>query len=417
MSTLSMAPTPIRAHTTSPRSDASLADATAAALSLPRDKAADSFVLHAPLELLARVGLLSLVEPGGRDAARARIEELGEQFTAWGAAAQPPRRAATHDNAQDAVRALGDAISAGELEDVDATASWLASRLDARELAGALADPVLPLLSAAAHGSIFLYHLPRVAPRSRTASLMLRGLVREMARYPGWDLSWFRALPSHPSRDEALGGTLARRLARPASPGDPGSDFVYPVMSLTEQSGLAHDVLADIICGLPVEEARRVLLRVAAHSMLQDDPSHAPYGWSHCLTMPQATLGIAHACSRPSHAVAVAATYVLGFRSVLGRTALALDWAPDEPSGSDPIGALDGTPAEAAAAGWHADPATRAAVVARLATRAAAHHDAHLAKYTLACFDAAHADPDATPLYLAAAAYLGAWWADVDTSN
>jgi hypothetical protein len=31
-------------------------------------------------------------------------------------------------------------------------------------------------------------------------------------------------------------------------------------------------------------------------------------------------------------------------------------------------------------------------------------------KYTLACLDAAAADPSAEPLYLAAAAYLNGWW-------
>lgn len=411
MSPTSTAPTPIRARRHDAESDAALAEATAAALAVPRAKAADSFVLHAPLELLARLGLLPMVEPAGQDAARARIEELGDGFTHWGVAAEPPLEASVHDSTPEAIRALCAAISAGDLDDAGATATWLAQHLDARELSDALADPVLPLLSAAAHGSIFLYHLPRIAPRGRAASLMLTGLVREMARYPGWDLSWFAALPAtSAAQGGAAAEVLARRLIRPASPGDPGSDFIYPVMSLTEQSGLAHEVLADVVCGLPVDDARRALLRVAAHSMLQDDPAHAPYGWSHCLTMPQATLGIAHACSRPSHAVAVAATYVLGFRGVLGRTTLDLDWAPVAPIGADPIEALDGTPEEAAAAAWHAGPAAREAVVARLATRAAAHHDAHLVKYTLACFDAAHADPDATPLFLAAAAYLSAWW-------
>ncbi|MBV9255094.1 MAG: hypothetical protein JO054_12755, partial [Actinobacteria bacterium] len=41
---------------------------------------------------------------------------------------------------------------------------------------------------------------------------------------------------------------------------------------------------------------------------------------------------------------------------------------------------------------------------------ASRNHDAHRVKYTLACIDAAAADPEATPLYLAAAAYLNDWW-------
>ena len=60
---------------------------------------------------------------------------------------------------------------------------------------------------------------------------------------------------------------------------------------------------------------------------------------------------------------------------------------------------------------FHASDGERDAIVPELAARAASHEDAHLAKYTLACFDAAAADPEQRRLYLAAAAYLGAWWA------
>ena len=45
---------------------------------------------------------------------------------------------------------------------------------------------------------------------------------------------------------------------------------------------------------------------------------------------------------------------------------------------------------------------------------ASAHHDAHYVKYTLACLDASADDPDAGNLYVAAAAYLAAWWAALD---
>lgn len=68
------------------------------------------------------------------------------------------------------------------------------------------------------------------------------------------------------------------------------------------------------------------------------------------------------------------------------------------------------SPRAAAAVAWHASSAERPAVVTTLATRAAVHRDAHLAKYTLACLDVAERDVAAAHLYLAAAAYLGAWW-------
>jgi hypothetical protein len=149
--------------------------------------------------------------------------------------------------------------------------------------------------------------------------------------------------------------------------------------------------------------------------MLQDDPAHAPYGWSHALSMPQATLGVAHACADPRDAIAVAATYVLGFRATLGRVRLDPSWTPLLGAPRDPIAALEGTVEEAVAAAWHATPGQEPLVVEALATRASLHHDAHLVKYTLACLDARRADPEAVPLFLAAAACLSAWWCAADT--
>ena len=66
--------------------------------------------------------------------------------------------------------------------------------------------------------------------------------------------------------------------------------------------------------------------------------------------MPQATLGIARWCKDPSVAVAVAATYVVGFRAALARNPLEPAWTPSDP-GIDLATALEHEPELAAAAG------------------------------------------------------------------
>jgi hypothetical protein len=130
--------------------------------------------------------------------------------------------------------------------------------------------------------------------------------------------------------------------------------------------------------------------------------------------MPQAVLRVASCTAVPRDAIAVAATYVLGFRATLGAVRLDPSWAPApdlvEAATSERDAMLDGTPDEAAAAMWAAPFESRSQLVGRLATRAAVHPDAHLAKYVLACLDAAAVDPDAKVLYLAAAAFLAGWW-------
>jgi hypothetical protein len=148
---------------------------------------------------------------------------------------------------------------------------------------------------------------------------------------------------------------------------------------------------------------------VAALSMLQDDPDQAPYGWTHCLTMPQATLDIAHRTDDPRRAIAVAATYVLGFRATQSSSAIDPAWTPPSPADGDPESLLAGGPDRAAALVWHAR-SERTRLLHELASYAACHHDAHLVKYTLACLDAVAADPEGASLFLAAAAYLAAWW-------
>ena len=151
-------------------------------------------------------------------------------------------------------------------------------------------------------------------------------------------------------------------------------------------------------------------MRVAAWSMLQDDPAHAPYGWTHCLTLAQAATRFAAATENPLRALAVAATHVVGFRAALGNTQVTAVYEP-EPTAVDAIAALDATPQIAAAAVHHAPERAVAAITTELASRAALHPDAHVAKYTLACFDAAYADPDHARLFLSAAAFLHGWWA------
>ena len=124
--------------------------------------------------------------------------------------------------------------------------------------------------------------------------------------------------------------------------------------------------------------------------MLNDDPSQAPYGWSHCLTMPQAVMSLAGRGVDSRTAVAVAATFVVGFRAAHGLR---------------PLGPLDDAAAGSAVVGPRA-----VRSVEELANFAALHDDAHLVKYTLACIHAADDDPAWESVYLHAAASLADWW-------
>ncbi len=385
-------------------SDARLVADVAARLAVPREAPADSFVLHAPLELAARAALLPMVKPSARAAARAHIAELGDKFER----ADPVRcehRGTEFGSLQEAAAVLAAAIHRGDLDATDAAAEFLGKNALPTQLPALLGETVLHSLAAAAHGSIFLYLLPRVAPRGDGLVAMLRPLARELARGSALQLDWVRMRSRTPS-DVSLMESI---VATPQL-GVPGSTFIFPIMHQAEANGLAARMLDGPSANGDLVGAARVLQRCAALTMLQEPLDHAPYGWTHCLTMTQGTLGIATACSDPRDAIAVAATYVFGFRAALAQRPLVAGYEPERPSTLDSRSALDRTPQEAAAAVWYANGEELQMLASECISRAATHEDAHLVKYTLACLDAAAFDRSRSRLYLAAMAHLNAFW-------
>jgi len=78
---------------------------------------------------------------------------------------------------------------------------------------------------------------------------------------------------------------------------------------------------------------------------------------------------------------------------------------------AEPLASLG--PDVAPAVEWFAEPHRVGALVAELASCTTRHEDAHLAKYVLACIEAASADPERERLFLASTARLvGVWGAD-----
>ena len=386
-------------------SDAELTRLVADRIRIPRRDPADSFVLHSPLELLARAALLPAVAPAGRRPARLRIVSLLVQYEAGDPMTVPVPVA----EPADPPAALAAAIAAGDLDGTDLAGAAVAGALPPEELAGALGAFVLPALAAAGHAPIFLYHLPRVAPRGEATAELLRPLARELARAPGWHIGWVADRPATGGSPEAL----AEALTSVPSLGLPGSAFIFPLMHQVD-GAVAPELLRIAAAGVGPRAAARVILRHAARAMLAADPAHTPYGWTHCLTMPQAALGIAGRLADPQLAVDVAATYVVGFLAGLADAPVpgSIERAPVGGSFDDALAA-----GREAVAGWvlHAPESAVAETWTALVTRACGRHDAHLVKYTLACVDAAAADPGASRLFLAAgAALLADWEATVD---
>jgi hypothetical protein len=395
-----------------PPSDVALIAQVGDVLAVPRADQADSFVLHAPLELVARAALLPYVQAEHRDQARRQIAAIADGFEDFGPPVPEPA-AADFASTADAATRLAATIERGELDDIDAAARWLGRAATATELADLLAPDVVPRLAAAAHAPIFLYHLPRIAPRGEVTGELLRGLARELGRAPEWKLHWIDERRDGPA--VSAGELFDAIAATPLGTREDGpTPFIYPTMARVDDPGTAADLLGEVTNGAPTSARARAVLRAAAWSMLLEPGDHAPYGWSHCLTMPQAVLGLAPRSVDANTALATAATYVVGFRSALAQHPLGVEFEPDDPDVPLPE-ALGGPPAIAAAAAWHLPESQLGELISELATRASIQRDAHLVKYTLACLDAADADRAHRRLFLTAAASLVGWWAHVAT--
>jgi len=341
------------------------------AMSIPKAASANSFVLHAPLELMARTQLLRYVPIDTRQPAIDRIEWLAAEYANAGDPVSPPTAI---DGPPDA-SALIAAVAAGDQELVDAMATAWLPHWTASEVAGALGEALAPSLAAAGHAPIGMSLLLR---DPSLPSTLLRGPLRALAAQPQWRVTWHESVRVNGDPE----GIYAALRAAPQL-GRPGSDFIHPLMTQAVESGEAERLLAPLLADrYNVHSALRTVTRVAAWSMLHDDPTQAPYGWTHALTMPQAVLSLAGRGVSERTALAVAGTFALGFRLAHGTVAL--------PPIIQPTQSVETWP--------------------ELALAAALHEDAHLVKFTLACIDAATADPEFEGLYLDAAAHLVQWW-------
>ncbi len=393
-------------------SDAQLVDTVARQIAIPREAPANSFVLHAPLELTARAALLPMVNESNRIVARSRIADMAAEYERFSPPAPDPA-VRSFDSLNIAAEYLAAAVDASDLESADAAARFLAGAARPHQLGALLAPTVLPSLAAAAHGSIFLYLLPRVAPRGGDLAHTLRPLVRELARNSALRMQWVSDQDFLEMQPEAV--SLRESLQHVPQLGIPGSSFIFPIMHQAEQNQMASNLLAGPVAAEALGDAARVLLRAAALSMLAEPTTHSAYGWSHCLTMTQGALGTAPSMKKA--AVAVAATYVVGFRAALSAVDLPTRFVPThEVTPADvvdvgrAIAALDVSPQSAAAVMWLAPEEFLDDLTAVLVNRAAVHADAHLVKYTLACLDAAAFDGEQRRLYFAAMAFLNTLW-------
>lgn len=400
-------------------SDRQVVRAVAEVISRPSKKGLTSFTLHAPLELLARAGLLPLVAPEDRELARMQMVASAAAYGRGVTAVPEPEALPPFADFSAASRRFAAVFADGEEDALEAAVLQIAKQFGVASLVHALTPQLLPTLTSASHAHIGLWLLLRHGGAGDVddASL-LRAAARNLAADPEGRLASFSGMKIAGAKPLArspatIEQEILDKLADPPKGKKPSRFSIRPLMEAAEATGTVEDYFAEFIrhdlTSEQIDAAFRAVLRSCAHSMLQDTRRQAKFGWSHCLTLPQAACGLSSLNLHRKLGLATTLVWATAYRTILSDKALDFKYRPKVFRGSLRE-ALETGPDAAAGRFWHADPGEVGDMQRILASEAAVRNDQHLAKYTRACFDLCGFDPQGWRFYHASAATLSAIW-------
>jgi hypothetical protein len=142
-------------------SDADIYRQVAAIVSQPQAQGINSFALHAPLELMARYGLLPLIEPSERPLARLQMVASAAAYESGVKTVGPPARIATFSDLSDASREFSRTFTTGDPNGMEALVLQIAAQFGTASLINLLTPLALPTLTGASHAHIGLWLLLR----------------------------------------------------------------------------------------------------------------------------------------------------------------------------------------------------------------------------------------------------------------
>ena len=134
-------------------------EAVFATLSVPPERSADSFVLHAPLELAARSSLLALASADARPSIIRRINAIANEWTAYSAPLDNPTEFPLDADPFDE---LVVAATAGDTMSADAAFVALCRSADPDRVLDTLAELTHDRLGGAGHAAIFVDQVGRL---------------------------------------------------------------------------------------------------------------------------------------------------------------------------------------------------------------------------------------------------------------
>ena len=400
-------------------SDAGFYREIGAIISKPPQKGLTSFTLHAPLELMARYGLLRLVDPADRELGRLQLVASGAVYGAGVHPVEKPPQIAPFPDLKTASVEFARVFQQADANAMEALVLQIAAQFGTPSFVHLLTPLALPTLTGASHSHIGLWLLLRHGePAAVEDASLLRAAARSLAADPKAQMKSFSGMSIEGGKPLASSAAqieqeILEKLSNPPK-GESAGESIRHLVESGEKTGNADRLFGEFIrhdlTPVQIDAAFRAVLRICAHSMLQHDTKHAKFGWTHCLTLPQSAYGLACLNTDRKLALAAALVWTTAYRSVLSDQAIDLNWTPSKVPNASIIETLNTSPQVAAARVWHASDSELPEIRRVLATEASIRNDIHLVKYTRACFDMGSLDPQFTHLYLASAAYLSALW-------
>src|SRR5882757_722652 len=176
-------------------SDAEIFDQICAIVARPRVRGLTSFTQHAPLEVMARYGLMRFVEPSDRELARLQMVASAAVYGHQVDLMPDPTRVFSFPDANTAAGELAGAFAGGDADGMEALVLSVALQFGTKSLVNLLTPLALPTLTGASHSHIGLWLLLRHAePAGTENASLLRAAARALAADPTAQMKSFQGM-------------------------------------------------------------------------------------------------------------------------------------------------------------------------------------------------------------------------------
>jgi hypothetical protein len=232
-------------------SDAEIFDQVCPIVARPPVRGLTSFTLHAPLEVMARYGLMRLVHPPDRELARLQMVASASVYGHRVDSMPAPARVYSFPDANTAAVELARTLTSGDADGMEALVLSVALQFGTTSLVNLLTPLALPTLTGASPSHVGLWLLLRHAePAGVEDASLLRAAARALAADPRRQMKSFHGMSIGGTQrleapPEQVSQEILHKLANPAK-GTLGGQSIRELVEAGEKTGNADTLFGDL---------------------------------------------------------------------------------------------------------------------------------------------------------------------------